>query len=345
MPTLAQIARVIHGDVDGDDSIEITHACDIKAGHAGGITFLATPAYSTYLADSGASAVILGTSMDSQGLAGIRVENPALGFAAALAYLHPEAEAEPGVHPSAQVERDVKLGQDVSIGPCATLGAGATVGDGAVIGAGTYVGRGASLGHGVHLYPSVVLYDSVILGDEVIVHSGTVIGADGFGYVSDNDVHHKVPQVGGVVIGRQVEIGANSTIDRGTIGDTTIGAGTKIDNLVHIAHNVKVGRGCLLAGEVGIAGSTEIGDFVILAGQVGVVDHVTIGDRAVVASKSAVMQSLEGGKTYAGIPALEQPRWLRQSASIKKLPELAQRLRRFEARLDELEAADGQARS
>lgn len=339
MPTLAQIARVIHGDVDGDGSIEITHACDIKSGNAGGITFLATPAYSTYLADSGASAVILGATMDSQGLAGIRVENPALGFAAALAFLHPAAGAEPGVHPSAQVGNAVKLGQNVSIGPFVVIGAGSTVGDDSIIGAGTHVGGGAVLGRAVHLYPSVVLYDGVRLGDEVIVHSGAVIGADGFGYVTDNASHHKVPQVGGVVIGHQVEIGANSTVDRGTIGNTTIGEGTKIDNLVHIAHNVRVGRGCLFAGEVGIAGSTEIGDFVTLGGQVGVVDHVTIGDRAVVASKSAVMQSLEGGKTYAGIPALEQPRWLRQSASIKKLPELAPRLRRFEARLDELEGA------
>ncbi len=339
MPTLAQIASVIHGEVDGDETVEITHACEIKSGTRGGIAFLADPQYIPYLAESQASAVILNAELDAQGKPGIRVDNPALGFAEALAYLYPGAEEAPGAHPTAHVGKKVALGRGVSIGPLAVVEDEAAIGAGSIIGAGVRVGRGVTVGCSVRLYPNVVLYEHVRIGDEAIVHSGAVIGADGFGYVTADDTHHKMPQVGGVVIGRQVEIGANSTIDRGTISDTIIGDGTKIDNLVHIAHNVKVGRGCLFAGEVGIAGSTEIGDFVTLAGQVGVVDHVTIGDRVVVASKSAVMQSIPAGQFHAGIPAGKQKDWLRQAAAIKQLPELLQRLRRLEARLDKFEAA------
>ena len=337
MPTLAQIAEVIHGELDGDGSVEITHACEISSASAGGITYLADPQYGSYLADSLASAVILGAGLDSRGLPGIRVENPALGFAAALAYLYPGPQGPSGTHPTAVLGRNVQLGREVSIGPHAVIGDEVVIGPETVIGAGAQIGRGAVLGEGVRLYPNVVLYDGVQVGDGSIIHGGAVIGSDGFGFVTTDEGHTKMPQVGAIVIGNQVEIGANSTIDRGTIGNTVIGDGTKIDNLVHIAHNVKVGRGCLFAGEVGIAGSTTIGDFVTLAGQVGVVDHVTIGDRVVVASKSAVMQSVPAGQFVAGVPAGDRRQWLRQTAAAKQLPELAQRIRGLETRLAQLE--------
>ena len=333
MPTLVQIAEVVSGEVDGDGSIEITHACEITSGTAGGITFLADPKYSRQLASSQASAVILKVGADAHGKPSIRVANPTRAFAEVLAYLYPEVPPLPGVHPSAALGREVQLGREVSIGPCAVIGDEVTIGDGSIIRAGVSVGRGTMIGRRVHLHPNVVIYEGMRLGDEVIVHSGAVIGSDGYGYVTEEDVHYKIPQVGRVVIGNQVEVGANSTIDRGTIGDTVIGDGTKIDNLVHIAHNVKIGRGCLFAGEVGIAGSTTIGDFVTLAGQVGVADHLTVGDRVVVAGKSAVMQSIPAGQFYSGHPAVEHQRWLRQQAATKQLPELARRLRHMEARL------------
>ncbi|MFB0517324.1 MAG: UDP-3-O-(3-hydroxymyristoyl)glucosamine N-acyltransferase [Candidatus Neomarinimicrobiota bacterium] len=337
MPTLAQIAQVIHGEVDGDGSIEITHACEITSGSAGGITFLADPKYRHYLALSPASAVILEVGAETYGKPAIRVANSTKGFAETLAYLYPEASIPPGIHRLAHVGRDVQLGPDVSIGPCAVIEDEVTIGDGSMVGAGVYVGRGSTLGRFVRLYPNVVIYAGMCLGDEVIIHSGTIIGADGYGYITEEGVHHKIPQVGRVVIGNQVEIGANTTIDRGTIGDTVIGDGTKIDNLVMIAHNVKIGRGCLFAGEVGIAGSTVIGDYVTLAGQVGVADHLTVGDRVVVASKAGVRQSIPAGQFYAGDPALEYQKWLRQHGAIKQLPELVKRLRHLEKRLVRLE--------
>ncbi len=337
MPTLAQIAEVVRGEVDGNGSIEITHACEVTSGSSGGITFLADPKYDRHLDSSPATAVILKAGADSHGKPAIRVSNPARAFAEALAFLYPEVPPLSGVHPAATLGREVQLGREVCIGPCVVIGDEVSIGEESIIGAGVSVGRDTVIGRRVQLHPNVVIYDGMRLGDEVIIHSGAVIGADGYGYVTEEDVHYKIPQVGRVIIGNQVEIGANSTIDRGTIGDTVIGDGTKIDNLVHIAHNVKIGRGCLFAGMVGIAGSTVIGDFVTLAGQVGVADHVTIGDRVVVAAKAAVRQSIPAGRFYAGDPAVEHQKWLRQYGAIKQLPELTRRLRKLEASLARLE--------
>ncbi|UCH63009.1 MAG: UDP-3-O-(3-hydroxymyristoyl)glucosamine N-acyltransferase [Fidelibacterota bacterium] len=339
MPTLAQIAEVVGGEVDGDGSIEITHACEITSGSTGGITFLADPKHDRDLASSPASAIILKADAESHGKPAIRVANPAKAFADALAFLYPEVPYLSGVHSSATLGRGVKLGREVCIGPCAVIGNEVTIGKGSIIEAGVSVGSGTTIGSRVRLHPNVVIYDGMRLGDEVIIHSGTIIGADGYGYVTEENVHHKIPQVGRVVIGNRVEIGANSAVDRSTIGDTIIGDGTKIDNLVHIAHNVKIGSGCLFAGMVGIAGSTTIGNFVTLAGQVGVADHLTIGDRVVVAAKAAVRQSIPAGRFYAGDPAVEHQKWLRQYGAIKQLPELTRRLRKLEASLARLEKA------
>ena len=330
MPTLAQIAQVIHGEVVGDGSVEITHGCEIAGGSPGGITFLASSRHADDLATSAASAVILDTETDNQGKPVIRVSNPSKGFAEAMAYLYPQPAPPQGIHPTAILGSEVNIGSEVSIGPYVVIGAGVTIGDGSVIGPQVSIGPGTTLGSRVRLHPQVVLYGNVRLGDDVVVNSGTVIGSDGFGYITEDDVHHKIPHIGRVIIGNQVEIGANCVIDRGSIGDTVIGEGTKLDNLVHIAHNVTLGRGCLLAGEVGIAGSVVIGDYVTLAAQVGVADHVTLGDRVVVAGKSAVRQSLEAGQVYAGDPAEPRSRWLRQKAIIKQRPELAKRVRSLE---------------
>lgn len=337
MPTLAQIAQVIHGEVVGDGTVEITHGCEITRGSPGGVTFLAGPRFADYLATSPASAVILDTETDNQGKPAIRVSNPSKGFADAMAYLYPKPTPPQGIHPTAVLGSEVNIGPEVSIGPYAVIDDGVTIGSGSVIGAHVIIGPGTLLGSRVRLHPHVVLYGGVRLGDEVVIDSGTVVGSDGFGYITEGDVHYKIPHIGRVIIGNQVEIGANCAIDRGSIGDTVIGEGTKMDNLVHIAHNVTLGRGCLLAGEVGIAGSVVIGDYVTLAAQVGVADHLTLGDRVVVAGKSAVRQSLEVGQVYAGDPAEPYTRWLQQSAVIKKLPDLARRVRSLEKHLAKFE--------
>ncbi len=331
MPTLAQIAEVVHGEVDGDGSIEIKHACEITSGAVGSITYLSDPKYSRFLASSPVSAVILKADADAHGKPSIRVSNPTRAFALALAYLYPQATPLSGVHPAASVGQAVKLGMEVSIGPNAVIGDEVTIGDGSIIEAGVSIAGGAIIGCKARLYPNVVIYHNCRLGDEVIIHAGTVIGSDGYGYVTEDSIHYKIPQVGRVIIGNQVEIGANSTIDRSTLTDTVIGEGTKIDNLVHIAHNVKVGRSCLFAAGVGIAGSTIIGDFVTLGGQVGVADHLKIGDRVIVAARAAVRQSIPAGQFYAGDPAVDHRSWLRQYGAIRRLPEIIRRLRNIEA--------------
>ncbi len=343
MPTLAEIAAHVQGQLEGDGSTEITHGCEIKDGTPGGIAFLADPRYAAPLAASELSAVIIGPDTDSRGKPAIRMDNPKRGFALALALLYPPPQPEPGIHPSAIISTKANLGEDVSIGPYVVIGDDTQLGAGAWIQAGCVIGDAVTVGRGARFFPRVVLYDRTVVGEDVIINAGTVIGIDGFGYVTEEEPPMKITHLGRVVIGDQVEIGANCTIDRGTIGDTVIGDGTKIDDQVHIAHNVSIGRGCLLSGETGIAGSVTLGDHVILAAQVGVADHLTIGDRAIVAGAGVVRQSLEGGKVYAGDPAIEHPSWMRQVTVAKQLPELVKRVRALEQALkDRLESIEHQ---
>jgi len=337
LATLNQIAQALHGAVDGDGSIEITHVCEITAGGPGGLTFLGDVRYSEFLASTEASAVILDRQVDAQGKPAIRVDNPAKAFAEATALLQPQAVYPQGIHPTAILGGGVQLAEDVGIGPYVAIGEDVTIGPESVIEAGTVIGPGARLGARVHLYPRVVLYAGVQVADDVIIHSGTVIGSDGFGYITEGDSHYKIPHVGRVVIGCRVEIGANCAIDRGTLGDTVIGEDTKIDNLVHVAHNVKIGKGCFLAGETGIGGSTVIGDHVTLAAQVGVADHLHIAAGTVVAGKAAVRQSIDQPQVYAGDPAQPRTHWARQSMVARKLPELAKRVSQLEERLEQAE--------
>ena len=338
MPTLMEIAQAIGGRVEGDGSVEITHACEIAAGSPGGLSFLADPKYARHLASTAASAVIVDTQVDPGGKPAIRVANPAKGFALALSLLYPPQPAPEGIDPAARLGTETVLGKGVSIGPFAVIEDGVTIGAETAIFSGAFIGRGTRIGKRCTIHPRVVVYAGMEIGDSVIIHAGAVIGADGFGYTTEDDLHYKIPQVGGVVLEAGVEVGANTTIDRGTLSNTVIGEMTKLDNLVHIAHNVNVGRGCLFAAQVGVAGSTTIGDYVTLAGQVGVADHLTIGDRAVVAAKSAVLQAVPAGRFYAGIPAGERQQWLRQSGAVKALPEMSRRLRRLEARMGRIKA-------
>lgn len=337
MPTLDQVAHEINGVVEGNGSLEVTHVCEIKSGDIGGITFLVDPKFKDELASSPATAVIVDGDANACGKPAIRVKNATKGFAEAIAYLHPEKVIEPGIHPSAAVGGNVTVGDDICVGPHVVIGDGSTVGNGSTIAAGAVIGANCEIGNNVRLDANVVLYDNSILGDQVIIQSNSSIGSDGYGYTTEDGIQQKIPHIGNVVLHDHVEIGSNVAIDRGTIGSTVIGEGTKIGNLTHIAHNVKIGQHCLLTGQIGIAGSTVVGDYVTIAGQVGIISHATVGDRTIIASKAAVMQSVPAGSFISGMPASDHKQWLRQSAAIKKLPEAIAQLRSLENRTRELE--------
>ncbi|HVR11681.1 MAG TPA: UDP-3-O-(3-hydroxymyristoyl)glucosamine N-acyltransferase, partial [Thermoanaerobaculia bacterium] len=251
-----------------------------------------------------------------------------------LELFHPAEVREPGAHPTAIVEAGAVVDPAAHLGPYAVIGAGSTVGAGAAVLAHAVVGRGCAIGERALIHPHAVLYDRTAVGAGCIVHSGVVLGGDGFGYATSNGVHHKLPQVGRVVVEDDVEIGANTTIDRAALGETRIGAGTKIDNQVMLGHNVQVGRRSLLCAQVGIAGSTRIGDGVVLGARVGAVDHVEIGDGVQAAAGTDVFESVPRGAVVGGSPAHEIGRWRRQIVLLWKLEEMFRRLRAIERRLE-----------
>ncbi len=342
MPTLDQVAHEISGVVEGNGSLQVTHVCEIKSGDEGGLTYLVNPKYRDELASSPATAVIIDGDTDTFGKPAIRVKNATKGFAEAIAYLHPVAVPEPGIHPSAVMGENVTLGDGVYVGPLVAIGDGSTIGAGSTIAAGVVIGANCEIGRNVRLDAHVVLYDNTILGDQVIIQSNSSIGSDGYGYTTEDGMHHKIPHMGNVVLHDRVEIGSNVAIDRGTLASTVIGEGTKIGNLTHIAHNVQIGQHCLLTGQIGIAGSTVVGDYVTIAGQVGIISHATVGDRVIIASKAAVMRSVPAGSFISGMPAADHKQWLRQSAAIKQLPEAISQLRNIENRMRDLEDEKGE---
>ncbi len=263
----------------------------------------------------------------------LAVHDPHAALVALLPLLHPEPKTEAGVHPSAVVDPSARLADGVSIGAGAVVEAAARIGEGSRIGANCVVGAGARIGAGALLHPSATICAGATLGDRVIVHSGARIGVDGFGYVQSDGAHVKVPQAGGCVVEDDVEIGANCTIDRGSIGRTVIGAGSKLDNLVHVAHNVTIGPRSILAAQVGIAGSTCVGAGVSMGGQAGVIGHLKIGAGARIAAQAGVIGDVAPGDTVSGYPARDHKRYLRAMAVVMRLPELAKRIGWMERRL------------
>jgi len=263
------------------------------------------------------------------------VDDPSYALARLLAVLHPEARRPPGIHPTAILEPGCVVDPEAHVGPYAVIGAGSRIGAGAAVLAFVTVGRGCTVEEGAVLHPHAVLYDGTEVGARSIVHAGVVLGADGFGYATHGGAHHKVPQIGRTVLESDVEVGANTTIDRAALGETRIGAGTKIDNLVQVGHNVRVGRHCILCGQAGIAGSARLGDGVVLAGQSGVSGHIELGDGVQVAAKSAALSSLAPGSVVAGIPAVEMRKWRRQTVLLSRLEEMSRRVRALEKQLGE----------
>ncbi len=321
--TASQIADLVGGRVEGDAAHEVSGVAPLDRATSGTLSFLAESRYSAAAAATGAS-IVLVTERLAEHVghvpARVIVAAPHQALAAVLPALYPPAAPSRSIHPTAVIGADVVLGDGVSIEAFAVVGDGCRLGDGAWIGPHVVLGDGVKVGGQSKLVAHVVCYPGTRLGDRVLVHAGARIGSDGFGFVFADGMHRKIAHVGGCVIGDDVEIGANCTIDRGSVGDTEIGAGTKLDNLVHVAHNVRIGRGCLLMAQVGVAGSAIIDDGVILAGQSGVVGHVRIGRAARIGAQSGVLTNVPAGETWSGFPARPHKETLRGYAAVRRLP-------------------------
>lgn len=340
--TIADIARLIEGSLVGNGQSEITGCAGLKEAKEGDLSFLANPKYEPLARESKASAIIVPRQMSLPGKVVIQVDHPSLGFSKVINHFLKDAPAliTPGIHSTAVVSKDAKIGKNVAIGPYVIVEPKASIGDGSKLYAHCYVGHETKIGINCLIYPHVTLREKVSVGDNVIIHSGTVIGSDGYGYVTVDGKHMKIPQIGTVIIENDVEIGANVAIDRARFDRTLIGEGTKIDNLVHIAHNVVIGKHCLIVAQVGISGSTQIGNHVILAGQVGVVGHLTIGDGAVVAAQSGVSKSIKAGMQVFGSPAQPLREAFKNNAHIQRLDHYVQLITDLKKRIEELEKKD-----
>jgi UDP-3-O-[3-hydroxymyristoyl] glucosamine N-acyltransferase len=336
--TLADLADRLGCRLEGDGAVEITRVAGIEQAGPGDLTFLANSRYAAKLPLTRASAVIADDSVTGAPCAVLRTRHPYLAFAEAVGLLSPTPRPPAGVSPLAFVDPTARLGPDVSVGPFVSVGAGASVGARTILHAHVSVGAGVSVGDDCLLHPHVSLRDGVVIGQRVVIQDAAVVGSDGFGFARREDgTHQKIPQVGRVVVEDDVEIGAHSAIDRPAVGETRVGAGTKIDNLVQIAHGVRIGRNVLLAAQVGVAGSTILDDDVIMAGQSGATGHVRLGRGAVVGAKSAVTKDVPDGHHVAGIPAGEWADWREAVVLVRRLPELRRAVADLEARLAALE--------
>ena len=330
MTTLTELADLVKGKIVGDPTIVITGVSEIQNGRESTITFLGNLKYKKFLLTTGASAVVVTEASLLGNKPGIVHHNPQLAIAKILGEFTPDLQYTSGVNETAYVDSKAKIGKNVTIGAFSVIETGVIIGDNSNIGSHTIIGQKASIGKNCNIFSNIHIYYGTNIGDNAIIHSGTVIGSDGFGFVTDEDINYKIPQNGNVIIGNNVEIGANCAIDRGTIGDTIIEDQCKLDNHVHLAHNVRLGKGCLLTAAVTIAGSVEIGEFCIFAGHVGVAPHVKIGARSVLAAKTGVSKSLTGGKVYAGMPAREIREQHKREAVYLEVVRIQKRLKRLE---------------
>lgn len=331
--TAADLAKQLQGEVVGDGAVPISGFAPADAARAGDLTFAESEAYFAKAQQSAASAILVSGAVTSAHKTLIRVANARVAFAKALALFFPEPKFAPGVHPSAIVAPSAKVDPSAHIGPFCVVGAGARIGARSVLEGGDHVGADCALGDDVRLFPNVVIYPRTQVGHRVRLHAGVVIGADGFGYVFDEGRHLKVPQIGNVVLEDDVEIGANSSVDRATLGSTVIGRGTKIDNLVQVGHNVTVGAHGILCGQVGIAGSTKVGSYVTMAGQVGVAGHLKIGDKVTLGAQSGLMNDVPDGENWLYTPAQPMRQVKRMLIAMQRLPELLRRVNELEKRL------------
>jgi UDP-3-O-[3-hydroxymyristoyl] glucosamine N-acyltransferase len=339
---LRDIASLVNGEVIGPpkaDDIEITGVSGIRSAREGDITFLSAEHYRKYLAGCKASCILIKEPIEGLQTTQLRVSNPHLAFAKLLGHFYIKPQKPLGISEHAIVSDKATVGKDISIFPFSFISDNVSIGNGTIIYPHVFVGHDTTIGEDCIIYPNVTLRENVRIGNQVIVHSGSVIGSDGFGYVFEGGKHHKIPQVGGVIIEDDVEIGSNVSVDRATTGNTIVGEGTKIDNLVQIAHNVTIGKNSIIVAQVGIGGSTEIGDFVSLAGQVGVADHAKIESGTIIGAQSGVMGNVAKG-IYTGSPVMPHREWLKTQAIIAKLPELYKKIRELEEKIKKLERRD-----
>jgi len=337
---LSELACAIGGRVDGDAGRRVRGVATLDDASPDDLSFFTNPRYRAALEQTRAGAILVGPEAKIEGHDLLVAPDPYLALAEILDRMHPASRPSPGISADARVAPGAALGLDVTIGPFAVVGSSVRLGDRVVCGAGVVIGEGSEIGADTVLMPRVVLYPGTRVGARCLIHAGVVLGGDGFGFVTTAGTHRKMPQLGRVVIEDEVEIGANSTVDRGTLGETRIGRGTKIDNLVMVGHGVVIGPYGLLAGQAGIAGSTRIGSHFTIAGQSGLSGHLKLGDGVVVAAKTAVFADVPDRTFVAGVPAVDHRAWKRSLALVKMLPELRSRLKALEERLASLAAGE-----
>ena len=330
-----EIARLLGGRLQGDGNREIRDVAGLESAGADELTFAEGERALALARGSRAGCILVAEGVSVEGQTTIAVAHPKFAFIRAAEALRPPVAAAAGIHPTAVIALEAQLAPDVNVGPYVVIERGVMVGQGTRLGAGVFLGEGAQVGAQCVLHPRVTVYPGARIGNRVILHAGVVVGSDGFGYVFAEGCHHKFPQVGQVIIEDDVEIGANTTLDRGSLGATVVGQGTKIDNLVQIAHNVTIGRHCVIAAEVGISGSVEVGDYVVMGGQVGIGDHARIEERAVLGGGAAILPGkiVRKGETVWGSPARPLAEFKRMYAHLSNLPNLAQKVKAISERV------------
>jgi UDP-3-O-[3-hydroxymyristoyl] glucosamine N-acyltransferase len=316
---IGEIVEFVDGTYAGPHDLEIAGVAPLSTAADGQLSFLSNPKYASQLATTGAGAILVAKSLEGDDGRFIRVDDPYFSLAKVVARWFAKRPMPSGISAQVSIASTAKLGVDVAVGAFTVIGDDVTIGDGTVIYSNVTIEPGTTIGSNCIVYPQVSIYAGSKIGDRCIIHSGVVIGSDGYGFATHGGRHHKIPQIGIVRIGDDVEIGAGTTIDRAALGETVIGEGTKIDNLVQIAHNVRVGKHCLLVSQVGIAGSTELGDYVVVAGQSGFSGHLKIGSGVQVAAKSAVLRDVPDNTKVMGNPAVPFREFARREATLKRL--------------------------
>ena len=339
--TAAQLATQLGGEIIGDGSVVLTGLAPADAARTGDLTFAEKESYLAAAEASAATAILVPAGFNSATKTLIRVANPRVAMAKALPLFFPADAPSPGIDSTAKIAATAEIDPSAHIGPGCVIGDDVKIGPKCVLLGGNHVGKGSRLAGEVRLHPNVVLYPRTQVGQRVAIHAGTVIGSDGYGYVFDQGRHLKMEQVGNVVIGDDVEIGANAAIDRGALGSTVIGPGTKIDNLVHVAHNVVIGPHCLVMGQAGFAGSTRLGAYCVIASQSGIAGHLKLGNQATVGAKSGVMRDVGDKETVLGIPAVADKQAKRQWIATQQLPDMVRTLRDLQKQVEELKAKMG----
>jgi UDP-3-O-[3-hydroxymyristoyl] glucosamine N-acyltransferase len=336
---LKDFALIVNGTIQGDPEIEITGVLGIMDAKEGDITFVSSAKYLKQAHESKASCIIVKEPIPDLKLSQLCTPNPYFAFAKAIECFYPGPTFQSGISDRAVVSSRVLFGKNISVYPFAFLSDDISIGDNTIILPGVFVGEKTKIGKHCVLHPNVVIREGVTIGDRVIIHSGTVIGSDGYGYTFEKGEHYKIPQVGGVIIEDDVEIGSNVSVDRATLGNTVIEKGTKIDNLVHIAHNVRIGEKSLIMAMVAIAGSSEIGSYVTIGGQTALADHTVIDSGTMIAGKSGLFGHVTKG-VYSGSPAIPHKDWFRSQALFAKLPEIYKRIIELERKIHSLEKGD-----